>query len=43
MSCQEGVRQGNWMQDGGAHSLGKVREGFSEEVPWSPDLCKVHG
>ena len=36
-------RQGNGMQDGGAHSLGKVREGFSEEASWSPDLCKVHG
>lgn len=43
MSCQEGGRQGNGMEDGGAHSLGKVREGFSEEVSWSPDLCKVHG
>ena len=31
------------MEDGGAHSLGKIREGFSEELSWSPDLCKVHG
>lgn len=31
------------MEDDGVHILGRVREGFSEEVAWSPDLCKVSG
>lgn len=27
--------------DHGVHLLGEVREDFSEDVAWSPDLCKV--
>lgn len=37
------MKQGKGMGHDGVCILDRVREGFSEEVAWSPDLAKVSG